>query len=357
MQNVHNFSAGPAILPKEVIRKAGEAIHNFNDSGLSILEISHRSQGFVDVMDKARYLIKDLLKLGDEYEVLYLQGGASLQFHMVPLNLTNTDDKVAYVNTGVWSTKAIKEAQKLCNVEIVASSEKSNFSSIPQKIEAPKDAAYLHITSNNTIYGTQMHQFPETDCSLICDMSSDFLSREFDATKFDLIYAGAQKNIGPAGTTVVIVKKSLLGKPKRTLPTILDYQTHIKKESMYNTPSVFAVYATMLTLEWLKSNGGLGWIEKINTLKAQTFYEALDRNPLFVGVAEEACRSKMNATFKLKDEKLQPVFEKFCSEAGISGLKGHRLVGGYRASMYNALPLESVNTLTTVMDEFLEKCG
>lgn len=353
MKKVHNFSAGPAILPDEVIRKAAEAVLNFNDSGLSLIEISHRSKDFEDVMDKARGLVKELLQLGDDYEVVYLGGGASLQFYMLPLNLLKT--KAAYINTGTWASLAIGEAKKVGNVEVIASSEDKNFTYIPKQYTVPADADYLHFTSNNTIYGTQYKDFPQTDIPLVCDMSSDIFSKRFDASKFSLIYAGAQKNMGPAGATMVVFRKDILGKTGRTLPSMLDYKVHYSKESMFNTPPVFPVYVTMLTLQWLKDNGGLEWIEKVNQMKADTFYNALDSNPMFVGTVAKEDRSNMNATFLLNNTELEGEFEKMLKEAGISGLKGHRSVGGYRASMYNALPLKSVNVLTSVMREFANK--
>jgi phosphoserine aminotransferase len=353
MKKVHNFSAGPGILPEEVLRKASEAVLNFNNLGLSLIEISHRSKDFEEVMARARSLVKELLQLNDDYEVVYLQGGASLQFHMVPLNLLKT--KAAYINTGTWASEAIAEAKKVGTVDVIASSEDRKFSYIPSNFEIPADADYLHFTSNNTIYGTQWKKFPESNIPLVCDMSSDIFSRRFDASKFSLIYAGAQKNMGPAGTTMVLFRKDILGKTGRNLPKMLDYEVHYKKDSMFNTPPVFAVYVSMLTLQWIKDNGGLEWIEKLNELKAQTFYDQLDSNPMFVGTVEKEFRSNMNATFLLTNSELEGEFDKMLKEAGISGLKGHRSVGGYRASMYNALPLESVKVLTSVMREFANK--
>lgn len=353
MKKVHNFSAGPGILPEEVLRKASEAVLDFNNLGLSLIEISHRSKDFEEVMSRARSLVKELLQLNDDYEVVYLQGGASLQFHMVPLNLLKT--KAAYINTGTWASEAIAEAKKVGTVDVIASSEDRKFAYIPSGFQVPADADYLHFTSNNTIYGTQWKQFPETSIPLVCDMSSDIFSRRFDASKFSLIYAGAQKNMGPAGTTMVLFHKDILGKTGRNLPKMLDYEVQYKKDSMFNTPPVFAVYVAMLTLQWIKDNGGLEWIEKVNDLKAQTFYDQLDSNPLFVGTVEKEFRSTMNATFLLTNPELEGEFDKMLKEAGISGLKGHRSVGGYRVSMYNALPLESVKVLTSVMREFANK--
>jgi phosphoserine aminotransferase len=326
---------------------------NFNDLKLSLLEISHRSKDFEDVMEKARGLVKELLGLGDDYEVLFLQGGASLQFHMVPLNLLKT--KAAYINTGTWASESIADAKKVGTIEVIASSEDKNFTYIPKKYTVPTDADYLHFTSNNTIYGSQWKEFPTTDIPLVCDMSSDMFSKRIDASKFSLIYAGAQKNMGPAGTTMVLYKKDILGKTGRALPKMLDYEANAKKDSMLNTPPVFAIYVSMLTMEWLKTNGGLEWIEKVNEMKANAFYTELDANPLFYGTVAKEDRSQMNATFLMKDETLEGEFDKILKEAGISGLRGHRSVGGYRASMYNALPLESVKVLTSVMRDMANK--
>ncbi len=354
---IHNFSAGPAILPEEVLRKASEAVKNYQDKGLSLIEVSHRGPEFVEVMERARQLVYELSGLSpNEYEVMYLQGGASMQFYMSALNLLSNKGYAAYVDTGTWASNAIKEAKRVGRVEVVGSSADKQYTYLPD-IVAPADADYLHFTSNNTIYGTQYQEFPEAKCPLVCDMSSDMFSRPFDAEKFDLIYAGAQKNIGPAGTTLVIVKKSALGKTDRDIPTMLDYKVHASKESMFNTPPVFAIYVTMLTLEWLKENGGLEWIGKINQLKKDSFYQALDRNPMFKGTVDISVRSGMNATFLLEDEGLKSHFDAMLKEAGISGLKGHRSVGGYRASMYNALPLESVHVLVDVMNQFAQKFG
>jgi phosphoserine aminotransferase len=350
---IHNFSAGPGILPEEVLRKASEACINFNSLGLSLLEISHRSKDFEDVMEKARGLVKELLGLGNDYDVLFLQGGASLQFYMVPMNLLKT--KAAYINTGTWATEAISDAKKVGTIDVIASSEDKKFTYIPKNFTVPKDADYLHFTSNNTIFGSQWKEFPKTDLPLVCDMSSDIFSKRIDASKFSLIYAGAQKNMGPAGATMVLYKKDVVGKTGRDLPKMLDYVQNAKKDSMLNTPPVFAVYVSMLTMEWMKNNGGLEWIEKVNDMKSNTFYTELDANPLFYGTVEKEDRSQMNATFLMKNEALEPEFDKLLKESGISGLRGHRSVGGYRASMYNALPLESVKVLTSVMKEMANK--
>ncbi|KFC18993.1 3-phosphoserine/phosphohydroxythreonine transaminase [Epilithonimonas lactis] len=345
----HNFSAGPSILPQEVFQKASEAILNFNDSGLSLLEISHRSKDFVAVMDEARAIVKRLMNLGDDYEVLYLQGGASLQFLMVPYNLLSVDGKAAYTNTGTWAAGAIKEAKMIGNVDVVATSKEANYSYIPKEFKVGSEYDYFHCTSNNTIFGTQMKEFPKVDTLLVCDMSSDIFSRELDFSQFDLIYAGAQKNMGPAGATLVVVKKSILGKTGRTIPTYLDYAVHIDKESMSNTPPVFAVYASYLTLKHLEDNGGIAAAEARNNAKAKLLYDEIDSNPNFQGVSAIEDRSFMNVTFTLTDESKQEAFDAAWKAAGISGLNGHRSVGGYRASIYNAMPIESVQVLVDVM--------
>jgi len=346
----HNFSAGPCVLPQEVLAKAAEAVVNFNNSNLSLIEISHRSADFVEVMEKARSLVLELLNLENKgYSVLFLQGGASLEFLMTPYNLLKKGGKAAYLDTGTWSTKALKEAKLLGDIEVVASSKDKNYNYIPKNYSIPTDADYFHCTSNNTIFGTQLKSFPTTDSLLVCDMSSDIFSRQLDFSQFDLIYAGAQKNMGPAGTTLVVVKNDILGKTGRTIPSMLDYQIHIGKDSMFNTPSVFAVYVSMLTLQWLKNLGGVAAIEKINTAKAELLYNEIDNNPLFEGIAAKEDRSPMNATFVLTDDSLKDKFETLCKEAGINGLNGHRSIGGYRASMYNALPLESVQVLVDIM--------
>ena len=349
----HNFSAGPCILPQEVFKKASQAVLDLDNSGLSILEISHRSKAFVEVMDKAQSLALEHLKLPkDEYQVLFLQGGASMQFIMSAFNLMQT--KAAYLDTGAWSAKAVKEANLLGKVDVMASSKDKNYNYIPKDYEIPKDVDYFHCTSNNTIVGTQMKHFPKVDAPVVCDMSSDIFSRDIDFSYFDVIYAGAQKNMGPAGATLVAVKKSCLGKVDRKIPSMLDYQVHAAKDSMFNTPPVFSVYVSMLTLEWLKAQGGVKAIEKQNKAKADAMYAEIDRNPLFTGFAAKEDRSMMNATFNLTDESLKDKFNNLLVEAGVNGLNGHRSVGGYRASMYNALPLESVQVVVKAMQE-LEK--
>ena len=347
----HNFSAGPCILPDSVLEKAADAVRNFNGDYLSLIEISHRSKPFVVVMERARTLALEHLNLtGKGYTALFLQGGASLEFLMVAYNLLET--KAAYLNTGTWSSKAIKEAANFGTLQEVGSSADANFNYIPKGYTVPTDIDYFHCTSNNTIFGTQMQSFPEVQVPLVCDMSSDIFSRVLDFSKFDLIYAGAQKNMGPAGTTLVVVKEDILSKVSRQIPSMLDYKVHIGKDSMFNTPAVFPVYVSMLTLEWLKEIGGVSAIEKVNNAKATLLYSEIDRNELFQGfVANKEDRSRMNATFNLVDEKYKETFDTLWNAAGINGLNGHRSVGGYRASMYNALPLESVQVLVDVMKE------
>jgi phosphoserine aminotransferase len=350
----HNFSAGPSILPQDVLLKASEAVLDFNGENLSLLEISHRSKSFVDVMEKARSLALELLGLeGKGYKALFLQGGASTQFLMVALNLL--EKRAGYLNTGSWSDKAIKEAKIYDDIYEVASSKNANYNYIPKGYEIPSDYDYFHCTSNNTIFGTQIKQFPKCTIPMVCDMSSDIFSRQLDFTQFDIIYAGAQKNMGPAGTTLVIIKEDVLGKVSRHIPSMMDYKVHLSKSSMFNTPPVFAVYTSMLTMEWLKNLGGISAIEKVNDLKSRLIYSEIDLNPLFKGFSSKEDRSFMNATFNLVNDDLKETFDTMCNEAGITGLNGHRSVGGYRASMYNALPLESVQVLVEVMSELETK--
>jgi phosphoserine aminotransferase len=352
---IHNFSSGPCILPREVLLKASEAVQDFNGSGLSLIEISHRSKDFIAILEKAKALTLELLNLENKgYKALYLSGGASMEFVRVAYNLLET--KGGYLNTGTWSTNAIKEAKIYGEVVEVASSKEENFNHIPKIYGVPNDLDYLHVTSNNTIFGTQMKSFPKTKVPLVCDMSSDIFSRQIDFSQFDLIYAGAQKNMGPAGTTLVVVKEDILGKVSRQIPKILDYTAHINaKDTMYNTPCVFAIYVSMLTLEWLKNLGGIKVIEEQNEKKAQLIYSEIDLNPVFQGFAKKEDRSIMNATFTLTDEKLKDSFDVMWKEAGISGINGHRSVGGYRASMYNALTIDSVGVLVDVMSEMERK--
>lgn len=355
VKKVHNFSAGPAVLPQEVLQQAADACINFDNLNLSLLEISHRSKNYDSVMEEARTLALELLGLGNEYQALFLGGGASLQFCMVPMNLLRTNGYAAYVNSGVWATKAIKESKIIGNTKVIASSEDKKFNYVPSNYEVPGDADYIHFTSNNTIYGTQIKKIPSTNIPKVIDMSSDIFSRNIDCKQFDLIYAGAQKNMGPAGTTLVVVKESVLGKTGRTIPSMLDYKVHIKGKSMYNTPPVFPVYVSLLTMRWLKKNGGINWIEKINNQKADLLYKEIERNPMFVGTTEVGSRSPMNVTFLLNKPELEPEFDKMWKEANISGIRGHRDVGGYRASLYNALPIESVQVLVNIMKEFEKK--
>ncbi len=351
MTKIHNFSAGPAILPKSAIDASIEALKNFSGTGLSLIEVSHRSKEYEAVVEEACQLVRDILKLSDEYAVLFLQGGASTQFDMIPMNLLDEGETAAYVNTGVWASRAIKEAKMFGNVNVLASSEDKNFNYIPKNYTIPTDVKYFHCTSNNTIYGTEMFEFPKTDVPLICDMSSDIFSRPFDASQFDMIYAGAQKNMGPAGTTLVIIKKDLVGKAKRKVPTMLDYKPHVENGSMYNTPSVFAIFVCMHTLRWINEMG-LEAMEIRNKSKADLLYAEIDRNPLFEGTVVKEDRSRMNVNFVTTNKEHEGEFLKLCDSKQLSGLKGHRSVGGLRASLYNALPIESVQVLVDTMKEF-----
>ncbi len=349
MSKVHNFSAGPAILPASAIQAGVEALQNFAGTGLSILEVSHRSPEYVAVMEEARSLVKELLNLNDDYEVLYLQGGASTQFLMTAYNLL--EKKAAYVDTGTWSSKSIKEAKLFGEVDVIASSKDRNYSYIPKDYNVPQDVDYLHITSNNTIYGTQYKDFPDVNIPLVCDMSSDIFSKLIDASKFDLIYAGAQKNLGPAGATLVIIKKEILGKVSRSIPSMMDYNVHISKDSMFNTPPAFPVFVVMHTLRWIKEMG-MTTIEARNKAKAEMLYTEIEFNDNFKPTTATEDRSHMNVTFLLNDESRNDAFLQACKEAKISGIKGHRSVGGFRASMYNAMGLDSVQALVNVMQTF-----
>jgi phosphoserine aminotransferase len=353
----HNFGAGPGILPRQAIEKSAQAVLDLNGTGLSILEISHRSKDFDAILAQTKSLVKELLNVPDNYSILFLQGGASTQFSMVPMNLLPVDGKAAYVESGVWASKAAKEAKLFGNVEMVASSKDRNFCYVPTSYSIPSDASYLHLTSNNTIYGTQMSAFPDSKIPVVCDMSSDIFSRPVDVSKFDLIYAGAQKNMGPAGVTLVIMKNDIHGKSGRTIPTMLDYKTHIENDSLFNTPPVFAIYVCMATLEWLKDIGGVNAIEQINAQKAELLYNEIDSNPLFKGTADADSRSKMNVCFLLERPELEDSFSALLKENEIIGLKGHRSVGGYRASLYNALPVSSVEFLVSLMRDFAKKNG
>ncbi|MDR2824922.1 MAG: 3-phosphoserine/phosphohydroxythreonine transaminase [Prevotellaceae bacterium] len=348
----HNFNAGPSILPREVIEKTADAVLDFNGIGLSILEISHRSKDFQPVMDEAVALFKELLDIPEGYSVLFLGGGASLQFCMVPYNLL--EKKAAYLNTGTWANKAQKEAKAFGEMVEVASSKDANYTFIPKDYTVPRDADYFHITTNNTIFGTEIRTDMDCPVTLVADMSSDILSRPVDVSKYGMIYGGAQKNLAPAGVTFVIVKDEILGKVSRHIPTMLDYRTHIKDGSMFNTPPVLPIYTAMETLRWLKSIGGMKEMEKRNIAKAELLYNEIDSNRLFVGTAQEEDRSRMNICFVMKPEyaELEADFLKLTTERGMVGLKGHRSVGGFRASTYNALPIESVQALVDVMREF-----
>lgn len=353
--NIHNFSAGPCILPQSVFQKAAQAVLNLDNSGLSILEISHRSDAFVAIIEEAKSLVLELMQLENKgYEVLFLQGGASMEFLRVPYNLLAQNQTAAYLDTGHWASNAINEAKNFGNVNVIATSKHESYNHIPKKYGIPEDAAYLHITSNNTIYGTQIHEFPETKIPVVCDMSSDIFSKEMDYTYFDLIYAGAQKNMGPAGVTLIVVKTAILGRSKRTIPSIMDYQKHVEAKSMFNTPPVFSIYTSLLNLRWVKENGGIAAISEKNKLKSALLYAEIDSNPLFEGTAVAEDRSMMNVTFLLKKEELTEKFAEICTIKGISGIAGHRSVGGYRASIYNAMSIKSVSILVHAMQE-LEK--
>lgn len=351
---VHNFNAGPSILPQQVFQEASQAVLNYNNTGLSILEIGHRTSTFQAVMDEARALVKELMNLNDTHEVLFLHGGASTQFMQVPMNLLDDKQSAAYADTGVWGQKAVKEAKLFGKVEVVCTGKESNYTVIPKDFAVPNDATYFHITTNNTIYGSQWQKIPKTSIPLVGDMSSDIFSRVIDFNSFDLIYAGAQKNMGPAGVNLIVVNKNILGKIKRPIPTIMDYRNHIKDGSMLNTPPVFAVYVCMLTLRWLKEQGGVAAIEKKNIEKAALLYDEIDRNPLFTGTVAKDDRSKMNACFVMNDPALEESFLAYTKAQNIIGIKGHRLVGGFRASLYNALPISSVQILTDAMKSFAQ---
>ena len=348
----HNFSAGPSILPREVIEKTAQAVLDFNGSGLSILEISHRSKDFEAVIDEAVALFKELLNIPEGYSVLFLGGGASLQFCMIPFNLF--EKKAAYLNTGVWASKAMKEAKGFGEIIEVASSKAANYTFIPKEYVIPTDADYFHITTNNTIYGTEILTDLDSPVPLIADMSSDIFSRPMDVSKYGLIYGGAQKNLAPAGLAFVIVKNELLGKVSRYIPSMLNYNTHIADGSMFNTPPVLPIYSALETLRWLKANGGLVEMEKKNIAKAELLYNAIDNSKIFMGTAAKEDRSRMNICFVMKPEyqALEADFQKLASERGMVGIKGHRSVGGFRASTYNALPIESVQALVDCMQEF-----
>ncbi len=351
MKNVHNFCAGPCLLPQEVYEQSAKAILNFENTGMSILSISHRSKEFMAILDEVRYLAIELLQLENKgYEALFLQGGASMEFLRVPYNLMR--NKSAYIDTGVWSSKAIDQAKFFGEVVCIGSSAQDNYSSIPSNIEQDlKEFDYLHFTSNNTIYGTQFQSMPiiNSNVPIVCDMSSDIYSRVFDYDKIDLIYAGAQKNIGPAGVSLILIKPEILEKTERVIPQMLNYKEHLDKDSLYHTANVFAIYTCLLNFRWLKKLGGVAAIEQRNITKANLFYNTIDTLDFVDGMAKPECRSKMNAVFKFKEQSMNAVFEVLCEQANIKNIKGHRIIGGYRASMYNALPLESVQKLTDVL--------
>ena len=357
---IHNFNGGPSILPKEVFEQASQAVLDFNNTGLSILELGHRTEIFQAVMDEAVALVKDLMQLDENHEVLFLHGGASTQFFQVPMNLLNDNELAAYTDTGVWAVKAIKEAKLFGHVEVVCSAKDANYTYLPKQFTVPKTAKYLHLTSNNTIYGSQWQDFSifeEAGVPLVADMSSDVLSRVIDFNKFDLIYAGAQKNVGAAGVNLIVVNKNVLGKVDRKLPTMMDYRIHIENGSLLNTPPVFAIYVCMLTLRWLKNIGGVPAIEKINNEKAALLYDTIDSLPIFKGMVTPEDRSKMNACFVVSNAELEKEFLTVCKRNGMVGVKGHRTTGGFRVSMYNALPLESVVAFTDLMKDFANSKG
>jgi phosphoserine aminotransferase len=349
---VYNFNAGPSVLPKEVFEEASQAILDFNGTGLSILEIGHRTSLFQAVVDEAMSTARELMQLDAEHELLFLHGGASTQFFQVPMNLLNEGATAAYLDCGVWGKKAIKEARLFGNVEVVGSSKDRNYSYIPKGYRIPPEAAYFHYTTNNTIEGTQMHAIPETPVPLVADMSSDILSRVMDFNRFGLIYAGAQKNIGAAGVNLLVVRKDMLGKVKRPLPSMMDYREHIAAGSLLNTPPVFAIYVCMLTLRWLKQQGGIAGIEKVNDRKAALLYDTLDSLPIFRPTVAMEDRSKMNVVFVMDEPELEASFLAACKANGMIGVKGHRSVGGFRVSLYNALPIQSVEVLTELMNDF-----
>jgi phosphoserine aminotransferase len=351
---IHNFNAGPSILPKQVFEEASRAILNFNDTGLSILEIGHRTPLFQAVLDEAIALVKELMQLDSEKEVLFLHGGASTQFFQVPMNVLNEGETGAYLDCGVWGQKAIKEARLFGNVEVVATSKDKNYTYIPKGFDIPAHASYFHYTTNNTIEGTQMRSIPEAGVPLIADMSSDILSTKLDFNRFSLIYAGAQKNIGAAGVNLVVLDKSFLANIKRKLPTMIDYRNHIQNGSMLNTPPVFAIYVCLLTLRWLKSQGGVEGIEKVNDAKAELLYNTLDSLPVFTPTVVKEDRSKMNVVFVMNDAALEKEFLDTCKKEGMVGVKGHRNVGGFRISLYNALTLNSVEEITKLMKHFAQ---
>jgi len=353
----HNFYAGPAVLPLEVLVEASRGVLQHDNIGLSIIEISHRSKDFGEVIEEAEHRLRRLMNIPDDYAVLFLQGGARLQFAMIPMNFLGDSETAVYTDTGEWARQAIEEAKLFGKVHIGASSRDENYSYIPKEIDIPDGAKYLHITTNNTIYGTQWHSIPDVSIPLVADMSSDILSRQLDVSKFAIIYAGAQKNAGTAGVTIVIIRKDFAEQVVRPVPSMLDYRKHISKKSLLNTPPVFAIYVSMLTFKWLESIGGIPEIERRNREKASLIYDVLDKWEVFVPTARKEDRSLMNITWRLKDSQLEGELLKMCEEANIVGIKGHRKVGGFRASVYNALPMESVKVLVDVLETFGRKYG
>ena len=348
----YNFNAGPSILPQYTLENASKAILELDNIGLSILEISHRSKDFQKIVDESVALVKEVLKVPDNYNVLFLGGGASLQFSMVPYNLLGQNQTASYLETGSWAQKAIKEAKLFGNVNVVASSSDKNFTYIPKNFTVPDDSVYFHVTTNNTIYGTETKQDYNVKVPMVADMSSNIFSKPIDVSKYALIYAGAQKNLGPAGVTLVIVNPDILGKIERKIPSMLDYKIHIKNNSLYNTPPVYAIYASYLTLQWIKNSGGVEEIDKCNEAKAKLLYDEIDRNSLFKGTVEKESRSRMNVCFLASTPELEAEFIKFSTDKGMVGIKGHRSVGGFRASLYNAMPIEGVQALVDAMKEF-----
>lgn len=354
----YNFNSGPSILPQEVLAQAAEAVRDFNGIGLSILEIGHRTSWFVDVLEEARARVKKLMGLGDDYEVLYLQGGATTEFMQIPMNLLDNGKTAAYINNGIWGKKGIQEAKYFGNVDVVSDTSDKKHSYISKEFAVPSDASYLHVTINNTVEGTEWFSVPNSnDVPLVADMSSDIFSRDFHFDQFDLIYAGAQKNIGCAGTTIVVVKKDILGKVTRPIPPIMDYREHIKANSLLNTAPVFAIYVSLLTLRWIDQQGGLGEMENRAIERSELFYNTLDTLPIFHPLVVKEDRSRMNATFDIQDEALQNEFLRVCDENGMVGIKGHRSVGGLRVSMYNALPVEDLQVLIDLMKDFAQRKG
>ncbi len=351
---IYNFSPGPGTLPQEVLTQAAKDIVNFNDKGIGLIELSHRSKEFMGVYTEAEAGIRQLLEVPDNFKILFLQGGASTQFAMIPMNFLKTDQKGTYLNTGTWAKKAIKEANIIANAQVAYSAEESVFDHVPTDADytVDEDSEYLYFVSNNTIYGTQFKKFPKSDKMLICDMSSDIMSRAIDFTKFGLIFAGAQKNMGPAGCTIVIVREDLLDRVPETVPTMLRYKTHAAKDSMFNTPPCFAMYCVGLVCEWLKANGGVAAMTKLNEEKAAILYDMIDSTPFYKGHAQKESRSLMNVTFNLPTPELEAEFIKQGAEKGFDGLKGHRSIGGCRASIYNAFPKQGVLDLVEFMKEF-----